>query len=209
MDLQGVQQTIVYLEDDSCISHLFSGASVIPESWKDVARLTLSLMSRWCAPFSLPPVMHQGYVEPIRHFFQTCVSRITELNLTAFHFVFDVDGCNLVGSTLPKFQALALTLCGVNHANSLESLARGCAFLELLDVLSSHSGGDITPTCWACLLPLRFTGSSFKLFQRKTRLHHLSIDENVELDVLGHVPGPRTSIKLGQRQRYEASAVPC
>ncbi|KAL3237308.1 hypothetical protein MRX96_048191 [Rhipicephalus microplus] len=103
MDLPSVQQTIVYLEDDSRISHLFSGASVIPESWKDVARLTLSLMARWCAPFSLPPVMHQGYVEPIRHFFQTCVSRITELNLTAFLFVFDVDECDLVGSTLPKF----------------------------------------------------------------------------------------------------------
>ncbi|KAH7971878.1 hypothetical protein HPB52_003643 [Rhipicephalus sanguineus] len=174
--LRGVEQAIVASEADPRISGLFSDATATPESWKDVARLTLALTARREAPFPLPPVAQRGYVEPLRRFFETCVSRMTELNLTAFHFAIDVDGCGLVASTLPKLRALAFAPCGVNRANSLESLARGCALLEHLDVRSSRAG-DLIATCEACQLPLRFTEPSFGLLQRKTRLRRLSIDE--------------------------------
>ncbi|KAL1444494.1 hypothetical protein MTO96_029806 [Rhipicephalus appendiculatus] len=118
-DLRGVEQAIVALEADPRIRDLFLDATARPESWKDVARLTLALMARREVQFPLPPVARHGYVDPMRRFFETCVSRITELNLTAFHFAIHVDGCDLVASTLPKLRALALTPCGVNHANSL------------------------------------------------------------------------------------------
>ncbi|KAL1444490.1 hypothetical protein MTO96_029802 [Rhipicephalus appendiculatus] len=57
--------------------------------------------------------MHKDYVSPMRRFFETCVSHITELNMTAFHFGVDCDGCKLVASTLHELGALALPPCGL------------------------------------------------------------------------------------------------
>ncbi|KAL1444481.1 hypothetical protein MTO96_029793 [Rhipicephalus appendiculatus] len=188
--LRGFAQAALGLEANTRAACLFVQATAYPHYWKDITRLTLALTKRKRREVPFLPIAHRGYLDPMRQFFETCVSRITELNLTAFHFAVECDVCDLVASTLPELHALALPPCGVNHASSLASLARGCALLQHLDVRSS-TAGFLIPSCKACELPLRFTKRRFGLLQTKTRLRGLSIDKTARIANLTFLLGCR------------------
>ncbi|KAL1416466.1 hypothetical protein MTO96_000745 [Rhipicephalus appendiculatus] len=179
--LESFEQATVCLEANSRAPSLFTQATASSEYWNDIKRLTLALSTPGGAVSpSHPPVAHGAYVNPIRQFLETCVSQITELNVTAFHFGVECDVCNLVASALPELRALALTPCGINLARSLQSLADGCTLLEHLDVRASPSRCTASP-CNVCRLPLRFTRPNFELLQKKTLLRRLSIDETAPI----------------------------
>ncbi|KAL3205271.1 hypothetical protein MRX96_011169 [Rhipicephalus microplus] len=181
MSLRCFEQATVCLEANIGAPSLFVQATASPECWSHIRGLTLALSYPYKATCASHfAVMHKGYVEPMRRFFDTCVSKITELNMTAFHFGVDCDGCKLVASALPKLRALALPPCGVFLADSLQSLADGCHLLEHLDVRLSPFRCATSP-CTVCQLPLRFAGSSFELLQKRTRLRRLTIDETVKV----------------------------
>ncbi|KAL3205273.1 hypothetical protein MRX96_011171 [Rhipicephalus microplus] len=126
------------------------------------------------------PTAHRGYEKPMGLFFRACVSRITELNLSAFHFAKGFNGCDLVASALPNLRELAIPPCAANYADTLESLAGGCAWLEHLDIRAS---GYMTSasSCGECQLPLAITGRNLELLHKKTRLRKLSIDETAKI----------------------------
>ncbi|KAL1416467.1 hypothetical protein MTO96_000746 [Rhipicephalus appendiculatus] len=177
--LRSFEQATVCLEANSEAPSLFVQAAASSEYWNHIKRLTLALStSEKAVSPSHPPEALGCYMNPMRQFFETCVSQITELNLTAFHFGIECDGCNLVASTLPKLRALALPPCGI--ACSLQSLADGCALLEHIDVRASSSRYAAS-ACSVCRLPLRFTSRTFELLQKKTRLRRLSIDETAPI----------------------------
>ncbi|KAH6925457.1 hypothetical protein HPB50_005706 [Hyalomma asiaticum] len=178
--LRKFDQAIVYLEADSRAASLFEQAEARPQRWNRIARLTLALTTPAMSQFQTTPAAHAGYEKPMRRFFQTCLSRITELNLTAFHFALQCDACEIVAETLPKLCALALTPCGVNRATSLESLSCGCSLLEHIDIRSSPTKG-MTSTCVSCEFLLCLTAASFKLLHERTRLRRLSIDETAKM----------------------------
>ncbi|KAL3205278.1 hypothetical protein MRX96_011176 [Rhipicephalus microplus] len=134
MSLRCFEQATVCLEANIGAPSLFVQATASPERWSHIRGLTLALSYPYKATCASHfAVMHKGYVEPMRRFFDTCVSKIAELNMTAFHFGVDCDGCKLVASALPKLRALALPPCGFFLADSLQSLADGCLLLEHLD----------------------------------------------------------------------------
>ncbi|KAL1444478.1 hypothetical protein MTO96_029790 [Rhipicephalus appendiculatus] len=186
--LRRFEQATVFLQANFRAASLFVQATASPEYCNHIQRLTLALSAPYEAmSTSHPAVMHKCYVIPMRRFFDTCVSKITELNMTAFHFGVDCDGCKLVASALPKLRALALPPCGVNLASSLQSLADGCPLLEHLDVKVSPFRCAASP-CNVCQRPLCFTSSRFELLQKKTRLRRLSIDETAKIRNLEFLP---------------------
>ncbi|KAL1484861.1 hypothetical protein MTO96_032340, partial [Rhipicephalus appendiculatus] len=144
--LSGIKQAVVVVEGDARSTCLFEHAAEA---------------SRFLERRHTPVPMPDGS-QGIR----------VELNLTAFHFTEEADGCLVVASTLPNLRSLALAPCGVNHAHSLESLACGCLFLEHLDV-----GSDGVLPCEACHRPLLFTARRFWKLNETTRLRRLSIGE--------------------------------
>ncbi|KAH7963689.1 hypothetical protein HPB52_022417 [Rhipicephalus sanguineus] len=170
--LRGIKQAVVVVEGDARSTCLFEHAAGQPDSWKDVSRLSLALMPPRGLEVPTSPTAHRGYMNPMMQFFDACVSRLVELNMTAFHFTEEADCCLVVASTLPNLRSLALAPCGVNHAHSLESLACGCLFLEHLDV-----GSDGALSCEACHCPLLFTARRIWMLHETTRLRRLSIGE--------------------------------
>ncbi|KAH7971880.1 hypothetical protein HPB52_003645 [Rhipicephalus sanguineus] len=172
--LKGFPQLTVYVDADYQATFLFAEAAGKPECWSDATRLTIALTHP--TEFPISPSAHRGYENPMRRFFQTCVAQITELNLSAFHFATGYNGCDLVASALPNLRALAMPPCGANYADSLESLAAGCAWLEHLDVRSS-TYKTTASSCEECQLPLDITKRNIDLLHEKTRLRRLSIDE--------------------------------
>ncbi|KAH7973092.1 hypothetical protein HPB52_021182 [Rhipicephalus sanguineus] len=174
--LQGFQQVTVCLNAGPQATSLFAEAAEKPECWSDATHLTLALNKPTATEFPTSPTAHRGYEKPMRRFFSACVSQITELNLSAFHFATGCNGCDLVASALPNLRALAIPPCGVNYPDSLVSLADGCALLEHVDVRSSAYK---TPalSCKYCPLPLDINKRNIQLLHEKTRLRQLSIDE--------------------------------
>ncbi|KAH7971883.1 hypothetical protein HPB52_003648 [Rhipicephalus sanguineus] len=179
--LRDFEQVTVYLKANSRAPSHFTEAAAKPEHWSDITRLTLRLTESTGTEFAPAPTAHRGYETPMRQFFETCVSHITELNLTAFHFDVDFDPSVIVASTLTELRALALPPCGANHTNTLETLADGCTLLEHLDVTPSAFRCCLPSSCKACQLPLPFTRQSFGLLQEKTRLRRLSINHTVRI----------------------------
>ncbi|KAL1470619.1 hypothetical protein MTO96_040332 [Rhipicephalus appendiculatus] len=170
--LRGIKQAVVVVEGDARSTCLFEHAAGQADSWKDVTRLSLGLVAPKGFEVPTSPTAHRGYMNPMMQFFDACVSRLVELNVTAFHFTEEADCCLVVASTLPNLRSLALAPCGVNHAHSLESLASGCLFLEHLDV-----GSDGVLSCEDCHRPLLFTARRFWKLHETTRLRRLSIGE--------------------------------
>ncbi|KAL1468296.1 hypothetical protein MTO96_041581 [Rhipicephalus appendiculatus] len=83
-------------------------------------------------------------MDPMLQFFETCVSGITELNLTAFHFPVECDVCDIVASTLPEIAAWHSHRVETTTPVPLASLARGCASLQhLLDFRLTTTGFPI------------------------------------------------------------------
>ncbi|KAH7971881.1 hypothetical protein HPB52_003646 [Rhipicephalus sanguineus] len=174
--LRGFQQVTACLNAGPQANSLFTEAADKPECWSDATRLTLALKNPTATEFPISPPAHRGYENPMRRFFQTCVAKITELNLSAFHFAMGYKGCDLVASALPNLRALAMPPCGVNYADSLETLAAGCAWLEHLDIRSS-TYKTTASSCEECQLPLDITKRNIQLLHEKTRLRRVSIDE--------------------------------
>ncbi|KAH9384337.1 hypothetical protein HPB48_026339 [Haemaphysalis longicornis] len=132
--LRHVRQAIVAVEESTQAGcHLHAAASK-PEFFKDVHSLTLVLFQPRNVMFPQAAAVHPKYLHPLRLLFKDSVSAITELNLTAFHFSCTADGSRVIGSALRLLRELAIAPCGVNHPGSLKYLARGCHFLEVLDV---------------------------------------------------------------------------
>ncbi|KAL3205280.1 hypothetical protein MRX96_011178 [Rhipicephalus microplus] len=179
--LRGFQQVNVCLDADPQATYLFSEAAGRPECWRDVRRLALTLKNPAATESPTSPTAHRGYEKPMWLFFRACVSRITELNLSTFHFAKGFNGCDLVASALPNLRELAIPPCAANYADSLESLAGGCAWLEHLDIRAS---GYMTSasSCGECQLPLAITGRNLELLHKKTRLRKLSIDETAKIN---------------------------
>ncbi|KAK8785349.1 hypothetical protein V5799_008286, partial [Amblyomma americanum] len=123
------------------------------------------------------------YIDATQYFLKSCVPNITELNLASFHFDQGSDGSEIVGSTLPHLRALALAPCGVNHADSLSFLARGCMDLEELDVRAERDSNGDCP-CVFCRVPLRFSKACFKELHERTKLRRLSLDDTAKLESL-------------------------
>ncbi|KAL1476662.1 hypothetical protein MTO96_036344 [Rhipicephalus appendiculatus] len=146
--------------------------------WSDTTRLTLALTHP--TEFPTSATAHRGYDKPMRRFFQTCVFRITELNLSAFHFARGCNGCDVVASALPNLRALAIPRSAASHADSLECLAGGCALLEHLDVRSSNHKTTAS-SCDECKLLFDITKRNIELLHQKTRLRRLSIDETAKI----------------------------
>ncbi|KAL1427287.1 hypothetical protein MTO96_017576 [Rhipicephalus appendiculatus] len=118
--------------------------------------------------------------KPLKQFFQTCLSQLTELNLSTSHFSVGSDCCHLVASTLHRLRSLSLPPCGANLKYSLAWLARGCKQLECLDVRSVPTVDNAEP-CKTCKRPLLFSAGCFAVLHRETRLRRLSIDETAQL----------------------------
>ncbi|KAH7982320.1 hypothetical protein HPB52_004083 [Rhipicephalus sanguineus] len=177
--LRGIKQAVVIVEGDARSTCLFEHAAGQADSRKDVSRLSLALMPPRGFEVRTSPTAHRGYMNPMMQFFDACVSRLVELNITAFHFTEEADCCLVVTSTLPNLRSLAVAPCGVNHVYSLESLARGFLFLEHLDV-----GSDGALSCEACHRPLLFTARRFWKLHETTRLRRLSIGETAAVDDL-------------------------
>ncbi|KAL1444480.1 hypothetical protein MTO96_029792 [Rhipicephalus appendiculatus] len=173
---EGAEQTTLPFYAYSKDVSLELQATAYAEHWNYIERLNLAQE----ANTKFPPIAPSGDLDPMRQFFETSVSRLTELNLTAFHFAVDCNACDVVASALPKLRALALTPCGANRDGSLESLADGCASLEILDVRASACP-CLASSCAACQLPLRFTRRGFASLHRTTRLRRLSIDETAKI----------------------------
>ncbi|KAH9376347.1 hypothetical protein HPB48_000390 [Haemaphysalis longicornis] len=150
--------------------------------------------------FPQAAAVHPKYLHPLRLLFKDSVSAITELNLTAFHFSFTADGSFVIGSALRLLRELAIAPCGVNHPGSLKYLARGCHFLEVLDVRT-----DQDSPCHSCRLPLLFSERCFGRLSRRTRLRRLSIDASATLSSLAFLRGCRVSeLRLQMSPRFYA-----
>ncbi|KAL1444479.1 hypothetical protein MTO96_029791 [Rhipicephalus appendiculatus] len=175
------EQVTAFLDANSRAPSHFVEAAANSEHWSDIASLTLLFREAMGAEFSPSPTAQLGYKSSMRRFFETCVSQITELNLTAHHFDVDFDPSVVVASTLTKLRALALPPCGANQANTLETLADGCPLLEHLDVTPGSFERCSFSWCKACQLPLPFSRQSFDLLQKQTRLRRLSIDNTARI----------------------------
>ncbi|KAK8772759.1 hypothetical protein V5799_023997 [Amblyomma americanum] len=181
--LRGVKQAIVVMQDNGQIDRRRLSELASSECWADVSSLCLVLT----APSEEQPpgtvTASSYYIEATQLFLKSCVPNITELNLASFHFDQGSDGSEIVGSTLPHLRALALAPCGVNHADSLSFLARGCIHLEELDVRAERdSNGDCL--CGSCRVPLRFSKACFKELHERTKLRRLSLDDTAKLESL-------------------------
>ncbi|KAK8762910.1 hypothetical protein V5799_034481 [Amblyomma americanum] len=183
VSLRGVQQAIVVVEADSQAPSRLHGATSRPEYWKDVRSLSLVLQPPNGLLFPRGAVALRCYRYPMHLFFKICVSNITELNLTSFHFNCDVDGSFIVGSALPKLRALALAPCGVTNIEALKFLARGCENLEELDIRSERDSNGECP-CESCETPLSFFSADFLRLHRRTKLRRLVLDETMKLSSL-------------------------
>ncbi|KAH9364078.1 hypothetical protein HPB48_011422 [Haemaphysalis longicornis] len=190
--LRHVRQAIVAVEGNTQAGcHLHAAASK-PEFFKDLRCLTLTLLPPREVMFPQAPAAHRKYLYPLHLLFKDSVSAITELNLTAFHFSATSDGAFVIGSALRLLRELAIAPCGINHADSLKFLARGCDFLEVLDVRTEQDSPSMSP-CDNCLLPLLFSERCFERLNRRTRLRRLSIDASATLRSLAFLRGCRVS----------------
>ncbi|KAH7971885.1 hypothetical protein HPB52_003650 [Rhipicephalus sanguineus] len=175
------EQVTVVMRGNVRAASLFEEAASKPALWKDVTRLTLVYVPLALDENPIPSTAGPRNCEkPIRQFFEACVSRLTELNLSTSHFTGGGDCCFLVASTLHNLRSLALPPCGANLEHSLAWLAHGCKLLESLDVRSvpTVEGAGM---CEACKPPLLFTAGCFEVLHRETRLRRLSIDETAQI----------------------------
>ncbi|KAL1444477.1 hypothetical protein MTO96_029789 [Rhipicephalus appendiculatus] len=185
VSLGGREQVTVVMRGNMQVASLFEEAASKPELWKDVTRLALLYVPLALDANPIPPTArpHNGE-EPVRQFFEACISRLTELNLSACHFAIGSNCCYLVASTLHVLRSLSLSPCCANLKYSLAWLADGCKLLESLDVRSVPTVDD-PGLCEACQPPLVFTASSFEFVHKETRLRRLSIDETAQISNLG------------------------
>ncbi|KAL3205270.1 hypothetical protein MRX96_011168 [Rhipicephalus microplus] len=192
-----VRQAILVLEVNWRAESLLKKAASQPQFWENITHLTLALTAPKRTELPTPPIVPCIYADTLRQFFMMCFPRISELNLCSSHFNAEPNCCVLLAGTLPMLRSLALTPCGANHVYSLEFLAECCRLLEDLTIRSNPFGGVI-PSCEACEMPLCFTRSSFRLFQRKTRLRRLSIDEEAKVQDLAFLMECRVErLRLG------------
>ncbi|KAK8772761.1 hypothetical protein V5799_023999 [Amblyomma americanum] len=181
--LRGIKQAIVVMQDNGHVDRRRLSELARSECWADVSSLCLVLT----APSEEQPpgtaTASSYYIDATQCFLKSCVPNITELNLASFHFDQGSDGSEIVGSTLPHLRALALAPCGVNHADSLSLLARGCMDLEELDVRAERDSNGVCP-CVFCRVPLRFSKACFKELHERTKLRRLSLDDTAKLESL-------------------------
>ncbi|KAH6925462.1 hypothetical protein HPB50_005711 [Hyalomma asiaticum] len=188
--VRSMEQVMVTVKANREAAALLEEAVAKPELWEDVSRLTLVLTPGEASDTLTPPTLHRMLIKPLGEFLKTCVSQLTELNLSTCHFQAGSDCCSVVASTLTKLRALMLPPCGANLENSLEHLARGCKLLVRLEVRSVDIAASSAP-CQGCKRPLLFTASCFELLHRETRLRELSIDENANIVSLSFLLGCR------------------
>ncbi|KAH6925459.1 hypothetical protein HPB50_005708 [Hyalomma asiaticum] len=188
--IRSMEQVMVTVKANSEAASLFEEAAAKPELWEDVSRLTLVLTPGAVSGTQTPPTVHRVLIEPLQEFLNTCVSQLTELNLSTCHFEAGSDCCCVVASTLTKLRALTLPPCGANLENSLEQLAQGCKLLVRLEVSSIDTVSRAAP-CENCKRPLIFTASCFELVHRETKLNELSIDESANIASLSFLLGCR------------------
>ncbi|KAH6925456.1 hypothetical protein HPB50_005705 [Hyalomma asiaticum] len=197
--VRSMEQVMVTVKANSGAPALLKQAAAKPELWKDASRLTLVLMPDAKSDNLTPPTVHRVLVKPLGEFFKTCLSQLTELNLSTCHFKSGCVCCSVVASTLTKLHALTLPPCGANLKCSLEHLAHGCKLLVRLEVRSIDTVAPAAP-CEECKRPLPFTASCFDLLHRETRLNELSIDETAEISNLSFLIGCRVQklrLRLG------------
>ncbi|KAH9365954.1 uncharacterized protein LOC144138033 [Haemaphysalis longicornis] len=144
-----LRQLVLAIKEPNSRSARDLDAAAHLDCWSQMRSLSLTLVPR----NSVCQLPRAGFAfnGPLRSFLAACGS-LTELNLTSFHFTADVDGGGIVGATLPKLRALAITPCGLNFEGSVECLAAGCARLEELDVRVCRD--NASAFCKACELPL-------------------------------------------------------
>ncbi|KAH6945531.1 hypothetical protein HPB50_008877 [Hyalomma asiaticum] len=188
--VRSMEQVMVTVNTNSEAASLFEEAAAQQELWEDTSRLTLVLTPGEAGDTQTPPTVHRGLMKPLGEFLKTCVSELTELNLSTCHFEAGSDCCSVVASTLIKLHALTLPPCGANLENSLEHLARGCKLLVRLEVRSVDTVSPAAP-CDECKRPLLFTASCFELLHRETKLNELSIDESANIASLSFLLGCR------------------
>ncbi|KAL1426973.1 hypothetical protein MTO96_003269 [Rhipicephalus appendiculatus] len=180
VSLRGFDQVTVVLRGNVRAAGLFEEASSKPELWKDVTRVTFVYAPHAQNQDSIPPSRPRDCEKPLKLFFETCLSQLTELNLSTSHFCRGSDCCHLVASTLHQLRSLSLPPCGANLKFSLAWLAHGCKQLECLDVRSVPTMDEPEP-CEACKFPLLFSEGCFEVLHRETRLRRLSIDESARV----------------------------
>ncbi|KAL1467454.1 hypothetical protein MTO96_026035, partial [Rhipicephalus appendiculatus] len=180
VSLCGFDQVTVVLRDNVRAADLFEEASSKPELWKDVTRVAFVYAPQALNQNDIFPSRPRDCEKPLKQFFQTCLSQLTELNLSTSHFSVGSDCCHLVAYTLHQLRSLSLPPCGANLKYSLAWLARGCKQLECLDVRSVPTVDNAEP-CKTCKRPLLFSAGCFAVLRRETRLRRLSIDETAQL----------------------------
>ncbi|KAH7979014.1 hypothetical protein HPB49_007777 [Dermacentor silvarum] len=173
--LQGVRRAVVAVKTDLEASRRFLGAAKQPQHWSYVRSLSLVL---------LPPPREArlerlwrepDFLKPMREFLRTCLANISELSLTKSHFWLGCNFCLVVGPALSQLRSLALPPCAVNCEDSLQCLAKGCRFLEELDV-----SNDDTIPCDACRVALSVNEYDIECLHAQTRLWRLSICETAK-----------------------------
>ncbi|KAH7971886.1 hypothetical protein HPB52_003651 [Rhipicephalus sanguineus] len=180
VSLRGFDQVTVVLRGNLRAADLFEEAASKPELWKHVTRLTFVYAPPAQNQDPIPPSRPRDCEKPLKLFFETCVSQLTELNLSTSHFSIGSDCSHLVASTLHRLRSLSLPPCGANRKYSLAWLAEGCKQLECLDVRSVATVDNAEP-CKACKRPLLFSVGCFEFLHRETRLRRLSIDETAQI----------------------------
>ncbi|KAL1445095.1 hypothetical protein MTO96_045208 [Rhipicephalus appendiculatus] len=133
--LGGHEQVTVVMRGSMRAASLFEEAASEQELWKEVRRLTLVHVPLVPNENAIPPTARpRNCKKPTRHFFEACVSQLTELNLSTCHFSIGDDCCYLLASTLHNLRSLSLPPCGANLQHSLSWLAHGCKLLDSLNV---------------------------------------------------------------------------
>ncbi|KAH6925469.1 hypothetical protein HPB50_005718 [Hyalomma asiaticum] len=166
VNLDGLKQAALSVDADSNGPRMLEQAAGRRESWKEITRLSLTLMRP--ERDDNTPAAHEGYVSAMIYFFFVCFFHVVELNLTAFHFTVDAGCAVVVATKLPNLRFLAVTPCAVNHRDSLNQLARHCSLLQELHVMSNRA-------CEACRLPLGFTARSLLDLAVGTKLNQLIV----------------------------------
>ncbi|KAH6945773.1 hypothetical protein HPB50_009852 [Hyalomma asiaticum] len=188
--VSSMEQVMVTVKANREAAALLEDAAAKPELWKNVSRLALVLTPGEASDTQTPPTVHRVLTKPLGEFLKTCVSQLTELNLSTCHFEAGSDCCSVVASVLTKLHALTLPPCGANLENSLEHLAQGCKLLVRLEVRSIDTASPAAP-CEDCKRPLLFTASCFELLHRETKLNELSIDDSANIASLSFLLGCR------------------
>ncbi|KAH7951326.1 uncharacterized protein LOC119392941 [Rhipicephalus sanguineus] len=102
--------------------------------WEDVRKLCLTLLPADSSSV-VYPTAGGAYRGSLRHFFNTALRDIVELNLSSFHFGPDLDFTQLLqDGSLKKLQSLSASPCGLRRPSALRRLAQSCPDFKELDM---------------------------------------------------------------------------